>query len=77
MTYDGANYVTYTNGALAQTKAETYAAPTSDPLYLGAYNTGTPADFYQGGLERVAVYPNALSAARILAHYEAGTNAPY
>jgi hypothetical protein len=77
MTYDGANYVTYTNGVLAQTKAETYAAPTSDPLYLGAYNNGTPADFYQGGLERVAVYPNALSAARILAHYEAGTNAPY
>lgn len=39
-------------------------------LFLGRFNTG--GDFFNGVLDEVAVYPTALSAARIQAHYDAG-----
>lgn len=64
----GTQYI-YTNGVLAGTNA-----------LPGAFRNNTCGSFligyrnYQGGLDETAVYGGALSAARVLAHYQAGTN---
>lgn len=69
-TYDGANGRLYRDGALtAGPKAQTA------PGAWGGFTTchtgiGTAIE---GTLDEVAIHPTALSAARILAHYEAGT----
>jgi hypothetical protein len=64
----GTQYL-YTNGVLAGTNA-----------LPGAFRNNTCGDFligyrdYRGGLDEMAVYGGALSPARVLAHYQAGTN---
>jgi hypothetical protein len=40
---------------------------------IGAADAGT-TDFFSGTIDEVAVYPIALSAGQVLAHYEAGTH---
>jgi hypothetical protein len=74
MTYDGTTFAVYTNGVLAGSQTSGYAQVSpGNPLYLGAYDdSGTADRFYQGGMEKVAVYANALTANRILAHYTVG-----
>lgn len=42
-------------------------------LRLGAYSTGGSPNFFLGTLDEVAIYPTALSAARILTHYQLRT----
>lgn len=47
------------------------------PLVIGALNNrGTIQSFFEGRIDEIAFYVGSLSAARILAHYEAGTEAP-
>jgi len=74
MTYDGTTFSVYTNGVLAGSHASAYSQVSSGfPLYMGAYNDAGTADrFYEGGMQNVAVYSNALTANRILAHYMVG-----
>jgi Concanavalin A-like lectin/glucanases superfamily len=74
-TYDGSNIRLYVNGSLV-----------AGPLSAVLFSTGAPensAPFTIAGqlttnrlpgiFDEVAYYPTALSAARVLAHYEAGT----
>jgi LmbE family N-acetylglucosaminyl deacetylase len=71
-TYDGATARLYVNGALAATANLAYAANTTRPLRIGAGRTEAYADYYLPGcLDEIAVYPSALSATRIQAHYQA------
>ena len=46
--------------------------------YIGKSNWTTTGDaYYQGSMDDVALYPAALSATRILAHYQAGSSPSY
>lgn len=60
----------YTNGVLCASNSIPDALPLANPdgpMILGDRN-------YVGGLDEVAVYPTALDAATLLAHYQAGVN---
>ncbi|HEX8731253.1 MAG TPA: LamG domain-containing protein, partial [Ktedonobacterales bacterium] len=75
-TYDGAQMRLYLDGALsvgpsAEAFAITYA---SGAAGIGA--TATPNQFFSGQIDEVALYSTELSAARVAAHYAAGTTAP-
>jgi hypothetical protein len=76
LTYDGTNAVFYVNGVAFGTYAVgQYCVNdgSADMLFGSGPATGqTPFD---GELDEVALYTNALSAAQVLAHYQAGTNA--
>jgi hypothetical protein len=75
-TYDGSTAKVYVNGIQDASVAATGTMRTSSALmWLGAENAGAGARVsnYNGILDEVAVYGTALSAARILAHYNAGT----
>ena len=76
LTYNGATFSIYTNGVLANSSSSSYTQVSSGhPLYFGAYNDSGVADrFYLGGMEKVAVYSNALTLSQITNHYFYGTN---
>ena len=82
MTFNGTTLTVYTNGVSATSASVTNYTMASSGQYLlmGDYNdTTNSADtnrYYQGAMEKVAIYTNALSSSRILAHYQAGTNSP-
>lgn len=79
LTYDGTSVSIYTNGVLAKSVASSGYSQVSagNPLLIGAYyDSGTADRFYKGAMAKVAVYTNALSSTRVLAHWQAGTNAP-
>jgi hypothetical protein len=77
--YDGTNISMYVNGVLGVTtnfngvpRANTNSAV---PLAFGARSDGVNGFFtYSGAIDEGAIYDTALSPARILAHYQAGTN---
>jgi hypothetical protein len=72
--YDGTNAYLYTNGVLAGQQVPAGYVPNK----LGAFTIGARSDegfLFPGSEDEVALYTNALSAAEILAHYRAGTNA--
>jgi len=72
-TYDGATQRLYVNGTQVASTALTGAASaTTSPLYLGSWNGSE--EFFKGTIDEVAVYGSTLSAARVAAHYEAGTS---
>jgi hypothetical protein len=84
-TFDGTNAKIYINGALSGSgtaslfNGNRYVASTAGPFSIGARSDNLfETSAYQ---DEVAFYSNALSAADILAHYQAGTNeaphAPY
>ena|GEM_PF-1337074 len=66
----------YVNGVLVAGSAYvTYAANTTDPLFLGIENYKLENTF-KGAVDELAIYSNkVLTAAQILAHYQSGTNA--
>lgn len=66
----------YINGAqVAQsTGVSGYVPNPSYPMSIGGYSDGTQNP-YVGDMDEFAVYPSALSAAKVLAHYQNGTNA--
>lgn len=73
-TYDGVNLRVYVDGVLDGTTAFAGAVVTSAAgLVVGQLSTGVEASL--GFLDEVGAYAS-LSAARILAHYEAGTIEP-
>lgn len=73
-TYDGANIRLYKDGALVQTTAATGSLSSDDKLRIGLRATG--AEFFSGVIDEAAYYGTALSAARVLAHYNAGITSP-
>lgn len=78
VTWDGSNVRLYINGVLDATHAHT-AIPNngSTSLKIGWSAFGSPfEEYWDGKIDEVAVYPTALSGARIDAHYDAATTAP-
>jgi hypothetical protein len=73
-TYDGSVAKLFLNGRLDATLAVT-ATPkqTADPLFIGRRADGLFADAV---LDDVAIYPLALSADRITAHWRAAARTP-
>lgn len=70
----GINALVYVDGSLSQTldiSANTQSTSTTVPLVLGYDGYYHSSDF-AGTLDEVAIYPAALSAAQIAAHYNAG-----
>ena len=81
-TYDAATLTMsfYVDGALVMQSNNIVMAPVGTvgnarPLRIGSGNTeGAGANWFNGFVDEVAVYPSALSDAKVLAHYQAGTN---
>jgi hypothetical protein len=76
-TYDGATESIYVDGVLIATAADTLALRSYPGLSadIAAEGPGQSTTYYPfgGTIDEVAIYPAALSAARVLAHYNAGT----
>jgi hypothetical protein len=69
-TYDGSTLRLYLNGQEVSNKASTSTLEDIvEPLVV---SDGASWGAYQGRIDEVAVYETNLSAARVLAHYEAG-----
>lgn len=72
----------YLNGALSKTTTVTASpapAPSGGYMYIGASGGGASLpgyNMFNGLVDDVAWYGTALSAARVLAHYNAATTAP-
>jgi hypothetical protein len=61
---------TYIDGVLSASNANAYPSQTdSNVIYLGV---GVTAEYFQGLLAAIAIYKYELSAAQVLAHYNAG-----
>jgi large repetitive protein len=70
-TYDGIAAKLYINGKLESTLTAVVApAQTGDPLYIGRRADGF---FTNAQLAEIAIYPAALTAERIAAHWQAAT----
>jgi Concanavalin A-like lectin/glucanases superfamily len=73
-TYDGSVAKLYVNGKLDSTlRVVAVPAQNDDPLYIGRRTDGF---FNNVVLQEVAIYPTALSADRIAAHWRAATTNP-
>jgi hypothetical protein len=70
-TYDGTTSRVYVNGALDKSRATTLSIPNTAAILRLAGAQGAP-DAFGGAMDDVAIYPSALSAARVTAHYNAG-----
>jgi hypothetical protein len=71
-TYDGANIKLYVNGVLDQTAAATGSLKgTGVTQFILAGATGRNPDTFSGYIDEIAIYTSVLSAARLLAHYNA------
>ncbi len=76
-TYDGANWRLYRNGTLLATQASAVGALVVNDGDWAVGSTGNGwADAYAGGVDEVAIYGTALTAAQIQGHYAAGTQVP-
>ena len=74
-TYDGVTQRLYVNGVEVASAALTGAITTnSNELDIGSWNEGSEP--FNGAIDEVAVYGSALPAARVLAHYQAGSGGP-
>jgi len=71
-TYDGTTMKIYINGVLEDSNASSRSVPatTGMPLVLGG--TSDLSKNTQGTLDEVAIYPSALTATQVVAHYNAG-----
>jgi PKD repeat protein len=73
-TFDGTTARFYVNGALVDSEASNLALNAARPLRIASgENEAAPTFFLPGRVDEVAVYGGALSAARVSAHYAAGT----
>lgn len=73
--YDGTNAKIYVNGVAA---TGTLGTPAFVPNTDGPLSIGTRSDngfYYNGAVDEVAVYTNALSEADVTAHFQNGTSA--
>jgi hypothetical protein len=70
-TYDGATQRLYVNGTQVASAALSGAITTNaNPVAIGSWNGSV--EFFNGTIDEAAVYPVALSAARVAAHRSAG-----
>lgn len=78
MTYDGTTAKLYLNGTLANSGAYTGALNSTSvaPFYIGRISSSSSA-FFAGTVDEVALYPTALSAGRVTAHYSAGISSGF
>ena len=81
ITYDGTTAKMYTNGVVADTELTTtnLAGLGYVPNVSGPFTVGVRSDIafeWPGQVAEAAIYPAALSATRVAAHYTAGTSAP-
>jgi hypothetical protein len=73
-TYDGTTQRLYVNGAqVASAALSGGVTVNNNALYLGSWNGAE--EFFKGTIDEAAVYGATLSAARVSAHYSAGTSA--
>ena len=70
VTYDGTRVRWYVNGVLATNSLITYPSSSGNGQKL---QIGAAQDAGDNDIDEVALYPSALSAARIAAHYAAGS----
>jgi hypothetical protein len=70
--YDGSQGHIYVNGVGTSGTPSGFAPNTDGPLTIGVRSDN--AFGFQGVIGEVALYTNALTAATVLGHYEAGTN---
>jgi hypothetical protein len=71
-TYDGTTQRIYVNGVLDNSQAASGALGNAARGWaVGAVNATDSANWYNGLVDEAAVYPTALSGARIAAHYAA------
>lgn len=75
-TYDGAQWALYRNGVLLGSTPDTtgVAAALATDWAIGSRGDGI-GRLFAGAIDEVALYPQALSAAQIKAHYDAATSA--
>ena len=72
--YDGTSYIFYINGvATATVPGSGYVANLANDLYIGG-DPPTGWGNFEGYVDEVAIYTNALTAAQVLTHYQVGTN---
>jgi hypothetical protein len=71
VSYDGTDLRIYVNGVQRDTTTSTRSVPNKTTA-MTVGGAGGATDSFNGRVDEVAVYPTALSAARIQAHYDAG-----
>jgi hypothetical protein len=78
VTYDGATASLYFNGALAGSTPVTgfYPCVSANAMLFGMRTDMQGGYQYLGGMDELAIYTNALTAAQVLADYNAGTSVP-
>ncbi len=67
--YDGSNYLTYVNGELDDSYADT-VAPASDVNWLSIGNASEATQYIDGSIDELRIYNRALSADEVKALYE-------
>jgi hypothetical protein len=75
--YDGTNAWLYTNGVLAANGPVTgfYPCVTARGMFVGARTDLNGGTQFLGSMDELAIYTNVLTAAQVLADYNAGTTA--
>ncbi|MDB6121677.1 MAG: Immunoglobulin I-set domain protein [Pedosphaera sp.] len=74
-TFDGTNSAFYINGVLQRTdNAVGYISNDGSADLVIGQGPATGQIPFDGGVDEVAIYTNALTAAQVLAHYQSGTN---
>jgi len=76
MTKAGSTLTLYVNGAAVATTTVAGIVNTSTGILAIGRTGGSSTDYFNGQIDEVAVYPIALPAARIYAHYAAGVSGP-
>jgi len=72
-TYDGTNQSFYVNGALAASAPLAFTPNPSSLLRIGAGGSDTNSLYcFNGTIDELAVYTNALSPSQVVTHYTAG-----
>lgn len=74
MTRSGSQLTLYVNGLPVATTTVTATINTSTGLFAIGRTGSSSTDYFNGSIDEVAVYPSALSASRVFAHYTAGTS---
>ena len=72
-TYDGSKWTLYRNGVAVASAASTVGAVTVDAQWAIGHNGEGGGDVFAGGIDEVALFGKALTAAQIKAHYDAAT----
>lgn len=75
-TYDGTTVRLYVNGALVASNSGATGPLAGTQTYFSVSGQAAGPYYWAGTLDEAAVYPTALSATRIAAHYATGTTAP-